>query len=341
MRPSAISAEPRPVSLVIPTLNGGARFIELLEALASQDVPGGFEFLVIDSGSVDGTPEQAEQAGARVMRIPAAEFNHGRTRNMGIAETSGSVVALLTQDALPMGPNYLGNLVRPLQLADEGKGPNVDGTYARQFPRPDCDPILAERLRQWSASRDEPLLQVLAPGEPDASLKLFEGLPPFERYLSCAFDNVASAMRRSSWEKIPYPEASFGEDVAWARATLLAGGAIAFEPSAQVEHSHRISMRREFKRLYCDHRNLNQLFGLRNVPSWAAVRSGWRGQAGVYRKLLASQPIGFFERCYWTLYAYPYAFQEGMAQFLGARSLWKTDESAFWNWFDARMRRGV
>ena len=341
MSQSAISHQPRPVSLVIPTLNGGARFGQLLKALAAQDLEGGFEFLVVDSGSSDGTPERAQEAGARVLRIAPSEFNHGRTRNLGIQATSGTLIALLTQDALPMDAGYLRKLLAPLQRAEAGQGPNVDGAYARQFPQADCDPILAERLRQWSASREEPLLQVFAAGDPEASRKLFDGLPPFERYLSCAFDNVASAMRRSSWERIPYPEASFGEDVAWARSTLLAGGAVAFEPSARVEHSHRISMRREFKRLYCDHRNLNELFGLCNVPSWSAVRSGWRGQAGVYHRLLKEQSMGGLERFYWTLYAYPYAFQEGLAQFLGARSLWKAEQRGFWRWLDRRLRKGV
>src|SRR5262249_20994050 len=158
----------------------------------------------------------------------------------------------------------------------------VDGAYARQFPRPDCDPLLAERLRRWSASRSEPTLQVLAPGDPVAARKLFDALPPMERYLSCVFDNVASAVRRTSWEKIPFPPRSFGEDVAWAREVLLAGGAVAYEPSAQVEHSHRISIVREFKRLYCDHRNLVELFELRTVHGWRAVWHGGKGQRAFY-----------------------------------------------------------
>ena len=66
-----------------------------------------------------------------------------------------------------------------------------------------------------------------------------------------------------------------------------AGGAIAFEPTAEVEHSHRIRMIGEFKRIYCDHRNLYELFGLRNVPSWRAVWDGWAWQRNFYRELLA------------------------------------------------------
>ena len=332
---SAISSEPRRVSVVIPTWNGGPRFARLLEILADQDFDEGFELVVIDSGSTDGTREAARDAGARVEVIDKSTFNHGRTRNLGISMTSGAVIALLTQDAVPIGPDYLSSLVRPFERA------NVSGAYARQYPRPDCDPILAERLRQWSASRDTPVLQVLAPGDAAAAESLFTQLPPIERYLSCIFDNVASAVRRSAWEQHPFPERSFGEDVAWAREVLLAGGAIAYEPGAAVEHSHRIDMVREFKRLYCDHRNLYDLFGLRNVPTWRAARSGWRGQCEVYAKLIAGLPLSKTEKLYWRLYSLPYAWFEGVAQFLGARSHWKTEESAFWRWFDGRVRRGV
>jgi len=328
----ATATTPR-LSVVVPTWNGGARFRELLVALASQDLE--HELVVIDSGSRDGTLEAARAAGARVLEIPQSEFNHGQTRNRAIAATSGEIVALLTQDALPIGPDYLRAMARPFA------NPRVDGAYARQYPRPDCDPILAERLRRWSASRNEPSLQVFVPGDPAASRALYDSLPPIERYLSCIFDNVASAVRRSSWERFPFPARTFGEDVAWGREILLSGGAIAYEPGARVEHSHRISLVREFKRLYCDHRNLHELFELFQVRNWRAVWHGGRGQRGVYRELLESQVLGPGERRFWRLYSIPYAYAECAAQFLGARSHWKTRESRFWAWADRRIRRGV
>lgn len=329
----AIRPGPARVSVVIPTWNGGARFRELLAILGRQTIPGGFELVVVDSGSGDGTAEAAEAAGARVHRIPQAEFNHGGTRNLGIGLASGELVALLTQDAVPRGEDYLERLLAP--LADGGRA--VDGVYARQFPRPDCDPILAERLRQWSASREEPTVSSLAPGDPGASRGAFEALEPFERYLRCAFDNVASALRRGAWERHPFPERNFGEDVAWAREVLLDGGAIAFEPRAEVEHSHRIDMGREFRRIYRDHKNLSALFGLRNVPSWGAVLRGWKHQRGFYRELLAAQGLPGLRSLYWRAYSVPYALLETAAQFLGARSHWKVEESRFWSWVDRRL----
>jgi GT2 family glycosyltransferase len=170
---------------------------------------------------------------------------------------------------------------------------------------------------------------------------LFDSLPPLERYFSCAFDNVASAVRRSTWERLPFPARTFGEDVAWGRSVLLSGGALAYAPDACVEHSHRISLRREFKRLYCDHRNLIELFELLQVRNWRAVLHGARGQRAFYRELLQSQPLSRAERGFWRLYAIPYSYAECAAQFLGARSHWKTKESRFWAWADRRIRRGV
>jgi hypothetical protein len=162
-----------------------------------------------------------------------------------------------------------------------------------------------------------------------------------ERYLASAFDNVASAVRRSTWERHPFPARSFGEDVAWAREVLLDGGTLVFEPSAAVEHSHRIDMLREARRIYCDHRNLMELFGLRNVPTWGAVWRGWAWQRRFYAELLAGQELPPWQRLRWRAYSVPYALCETAAQFLGARSHWKTVESPFWAWADARIRRGI
>ena len=221
-------------------------------------------------------------------------------------------------------------------------GPPIDAAYARQFPRNDCDPILAERLRRWSATRDEPVVQELAAGDPEAARARYESLEPLERLTACAFDNVASAVRRSSWERHPFPEVPFGEDVAFGKELLLAGGRIAFLPDAEVEHSHRLSIRREFKRLYCDHRNLHALFGVRTVPSWKHVRDGWRPQTEHYAELVDAQDdLTPKEKRHWKRVGRWHALSEATAQFLGARSCWKTEQSWFWRWFDRRVRRRI
>ena len=87
--------------------------------------------------------------------------------------------------------------------------------------------------------------------------------------------------------------------------------------------------------------DLCELFGLFNVPTWKAVRSGGRSQARRYGELLSDMHLGPGERLFWRLYSIPHAFLETAAQFLGARSNWKVDESRFWRAFDRRVRDGV
>jgi len=332
----AVSAEPSTRSLVIPTRNAGARFRQVLERLRRQELEGPVELIVIDSESDDGTPELAAQMGARVERVTRASFNHGATRNHAIALSSGERIALLAQDALPATDDYLARIFGALD--DE----RIDGAWARQVPRPDCDPILAERLRHWYGSRCEGSLSTLAPGDPEAARARWSRMTPPERYEACAFDNVASCLRRSTWERHRLPEREFGEDVAWAREVLLDGGTIAYHPAACVEHSHRIRMAGEFRRIYADHRNLSELFELRSVRSWGEVVRGSRSQRRHYARILAEAPLGSLSRAGWNLYAWPYSLAETVAQFLGARSPWKADSpglrGALWGWVDRRLR---
>ena len=265
-----------------------------------------------------------------------ADFNHGATRNRAIELSSGERIALLAQDALPAADDYLARIFGALDDA------RIDGAWARQVPRPNCDPILAERLRNWYGSREEASRSALAPGDAEAARAKWSGMSPRERYAACAFDNVASCLRRSSWERHPFPEREFGEDVAWAREVLLGGGTIAYHPAACVQHSHPIRMAAEFRRIYADHRNLNDLFELRTVRSWGEVLRGSRSQRRHYARVLAEASLGTLPRAGWNLYACPYSLAETAAQFLGARSLWKPDSGglsgAFWGWFDRRVR---
>jgi glycosyltransferase involved in cell wall biosynthesis len=57
------------VSIVIPTLNAGPEFEELLEKVCVQEGDFEHEAIVVDSGSTDGTVELARRYGARVHQI--------------------------------------------------------------------------------------------------------------------------------------------------------------------------------------------------------------------------------------------------------------------------------
>ena len=322
-----MSAEFR-VSVVIPTLNGGPLFRDVLRKLAAQDLT--HELVVIDSGSTDGTYEAARDAGALMLRIDKRTFNHGRARNQAIEASSGDVIALLTQDAEPRDETWLSALVRNYE------DPRVAGAYARQVPRSDCSPVLKDRLENWSAGRTERVVQELeSPAE-------FEALNPMERLARCSFDDVSSSVRRSVWEALPFHERVFGEDVAWAKRVLLAGHRIVFEPESVVIHSHEMSTWYEFRRIYADHANLKDLFDVHTIPDRQALWRAFHSQRAHYKNVLDRLRLPFWQHLRARAHSIPYAFLENLAQYFGARSSRKIQEgSRFYRWLDRRLRGGV
>jgi rhamnosyltransferase len=315
-------------SVVIPAYNGGPRFRDCLEAVASQELEGGFEIVCIDSGSTDGTAEAAERYG-RVLRVPQAEFNHGLTRNRAIAETRGRFVALLVQDAVPRGRDWLRALVEA--VSQDG----VAGAYSRQEPRPDCPPFIKARLERWSASRSEREVKSLAGHDELLSL------PILERVRRLSFDNVSSCIRREVWERHPFRERRFGEDSAWAREVLLAGWSLVFEPASAVEHSHANSLWYEFKRVYLDHRNWREVAeGALFNNLIEVMQASWNGVFERWSEL-DEQGIGGARGLYWRAYALPWSFSQNLAQHWGSRSM---KAAARWAWYrrvDDFMSKGV
>ena len=91
----------------MPTWNGGPLLQDVLEGLTGQSGTTFDELLAIDSGSRDGSVERLERAGFRVAPIPQREFDHGSTRDRGIAMTTGDIVVLMVQDATPQGSDWL------------------------------------------------------------------------------------------------------------------------------------------------------------------------------------------------------------------------------------------
>ena len=317
------------VSVVLPTRNGGPRFRRVLERLKEQETALAVEHLVVDSASRDGTDAAARAAGFRVIPVDPRDFDHGATRDEAIAQTSGRVVVLLVQDALPVDRHWLDRLARPL-LEDEGAA----GAFSRQVPIPGGNPILDARLAGWIAGRDEPRRAQLRPDRP------WEALTPSERLELVAFDNVSSCIKRDVWRRQPFGRCPFGEDLGWSTAAIRAGWAIRFAADSVVEHSHDRSALHEARRIYCDHRNLNLLLGMRTVATLGAAWRGSRGSLVHYLRLLDGAgllPDDLARRRRW---ARGYALGESLAQWL-APLVNERGERGLLGWIDRRLRSGI
>lgn len=267
------------VSIVVPARNGMATLPDLLDAIDAQDDPAAREVVVVDSGSTDGTRAHVEARGHRLVAVD--RFDHGLTRNAGIAHARGPLVVLVVQDARPLSSAWLRRLLAPLRACAR-----TAGVFGRQVARPGAHPVVRHNLERWVASGTAPRTVELSP---DA----FERLSPFERLDRCAFDNVCAAIRRSVWERHPFEPAPIAEDLQWGRDVLLAGHRIVFEPSAAVEHSHDRSARYELARTWVLHQRLHGLFGLRTIASPAGLARAVLLTIGTHHRLTrdAGHPV--------------------------------------------------
>ncbi len=214
------------------------------------------EIVAIDSESTDGTRRLLDARADRVIGIPAATFDHGLSRNRGINAASAPFVVLMVQDALPASDDWLDKLLDPLI-----RNPRLAGSWARQLPRPDANPIVRYYMERVHPTSTQAQTNRLS-GEAELN-----ALPPFERLARCTFDNVCACIRRSVWTTHPFRSMPIAEDLVWAREVLLAGFEIAYVPDAVIMHSHDRTARYEYARTRTLHRQLADLFGLTTIPS--------------------------------------------------------------------------
>ena len=217
------------LSVVVPTLNAEAEIDALLGLLEAQTlIPR--EILVVDSSSDDGTAaEVARHPGVSLMVIDRADFNHGSTRDMALRRTSGDFVCFLTQDAVPASDAYLERLAAPM-LADMG----IALVSGRQLPKAD-----ARRFEQLVRGFNYP-------AEPSVRGKA--DLPNYGIKTFFASD-VCSCYRRSAYLACGgFDTVNTNEDMLMAARFVAAGHKVAYEPAAEVYHSHNLAPREQYAR---------------------------------------------------------------------------------------------
>jgi glycosyltransferase involved in cell wall biosynthesis len=94
------------VSLIVCTRNRATRLPDFLECISSLDAPpGGWELIIVDNGSTDGTAGLLEafagQAAFPVRRVYAATPGLARARNAGLAHAAGEIIAFTDDDCYP------------------------------------------------------------------------------------------------------------------------------------------------------------------------------------------------------------------------------------------------
>jgi len=256
-------------SIVIRAYNEEKHIGRLLEGIRQQTIKD-VEIVLVDSGSTDETVSVVETFGARLVRIPSAEFTFGRSLNFGVREATREFVVIASAHVYPVYPDWLESLLSP--FADE----QVALAYGKQ--------------RGYEASQFSEH-QIFHQWYPDASM-------PDQATAFC--NNANAAIRKSLWEKNPYDETLTGlEDLAWAKWTKEQGYKITYVPEAEIVHVHNETPRGVYNRyrreamalrkIYPEaHFNLYDFFRLTitNIFSdlWHAARERvlWKNIASIF-----------------------------------------------------------
>lgn len=243
-------------SVIIPTKNAGPLFRQVLDAASEQETPWPYEIIVVDSGSSDGTVAYAREKKVRVLEIAPESFGHGRTRNYAVGQSIGEFALVITHDALPASRTWLAGMVAAVEQA-----PDIAGAFGRHLAYPDCDPYTARDLALHFEN-----CRAIGAVRRIEDRKRFNSDDGYRQGLHFFSDNNA-CLRRSVWERHPYPDVEFAEDQIWARTVLEAGYAIAYADDAAVFHSHSYSVFETGRRAYDESAALHRLFGYDLCPS--------------------------------------------------------------------------
>lgn len=241
-------------SIIVPTKNPGSMFIEVLQAIRNQRADWPFEIIVVDSGSTDGTVDEIKRhPEVTLIEIPPNEFGHGRTRNLAISKARGEFCALLTHDARPVDEYWLSHLVAAVEQDSRiagAFGPHRAYQQHSAFTKRDLENHFStfERL-PFVLSRD-------------TDAERYKSDQGWRQILHFYSDNN-SCLRRSVWERIPYPDVEFAEDQIWASQVIEAGWKKAYAPNAAVFHSHEYGPFEQLQRAFDESLAFRTLFGYR------------------------------------------------------------------------------
>ncbi len=195
-------------SIIVRAYNEEKYIGRLLEGIKQQTIKD-VDIILVDSGSTDSTVAIAESYGAKIVRIPSAEFTFGRSLNYGIKAAKRNFIVMASAHVYPVYPDWLEILLRPFE--DE----QVALTYGKQR-----GPEFAKFSEQ----------QIFHQWYPDVS-------KPKQETSFC--NNANAAIRKSLWQKNPYDEMLTGlEDLAWAKWAKGQGYEISYVAEAEIIHIH-------------------------------------------------------------------------------------------------------
>jgi rhamnosyltransferase len=243
------------VSVVYLTKNGGKLFQDSLDSVFSQETDFTFDVIVVDSGSTDGTLELLQGYDVKLYHVKPSEFSFGLTRDYGFSLTNSEIVLAISQDAVPVGVEWLHDLVYPF----EDKSVAVVQSMDILPEWSDVDLFYWEKVRKFYYTRD--------------CIKWME-----------ANDNIgisftSCAIRRDVWEKNQLGKVEMSEDKVFQKKISNQGYKIFFQEKAKNAHTHSynvVSLAKRCQNEGLGWRNVDNIYTLSDMIADILNKEIWR-----------------------------------------------------------------
>lgn len=221
------------IDVIIPLYKPDEELFALLDMLEKQTIPVQNIILMNTEEKyfkqlIYGKNFPNQYQNVKTFYLSKREFDHGKTRHMGVCRSDADVFVMMTQDALPADNTLLEHLVANLKE-------DVAVAYARQLPKEDCR--LEERLARAFNYPDKSFVKSAADVERLGIKTYF-----------CS--NVCAAYRRDIYVKLDgfVRKTIFNEDMIYAAKVIEKGYKIAYEAEAKVYHSHNYTNMQQLHR---------------------------------------------------------------------------------------------
>ncbi len=176
-----------------------------------------FEVIYVDNNSSDASVKIAKEH--KVTKIKKIKkFLPGNAINIGIQESIGKYIVILSAHCIPCNKDWLSRLVKSIKNKD------IAGVYGRQLPL-EC------------SSSDDARDLLITFGNEDRMQKK----DPF-------FHNANSIIKRSVWNKVNFDDKITNiEDRDWAKKVINLGYKIKYDSMASVYHFHGLHQHNNYE----------------------------------------------------------------------------------------------
>lgn len=222
------------IDVIIPTYKPDKSFGNLIEKLEIQTVkPNKIILMNTEEKYIKDFLKESKilekYDNIEIYHVSEMEYDHGKTRDMGVQQSTAPYFLCMTQDAVPYDNTLIEELLKGLQKE------NIASVYGKQLARENSH-ILENYTRKFNY-----------PDESRIKSKADLDVLGIKTYF-CS--NVCAAYKREVYDKLGgfIKKTIFNEDMIYAAAVIKAGYEIGYVAEAGVIHSHHYTGKQQFHR---------------------------------------------------------------------------------------------